>query len=374
MEEIESEWHGFKTPTDFHVPCNPRSVGNNASTTYSTTCGSMEGLKVDSSCSSSARRKESFHKGKRVKEYNLWMAAKDLDEEPKYLRVLMELSSSSPDSNKHSDQPLLLDALECSLGSWVARGEEQHASTRTANTPNAQCGSREKSNSGFYSADPPSTSLSAYLHRLLRYGRFGPSTLLLGYIYIHKALQSDELLVLDACCVHRLVLVSAVIAAKFLEDRCCSNAYYAQVGGIPTEELNRLEIDFICRLAFNLFVSPDEMEATAQHLYNCMAPDALDQSRLSWSHSTTTIHPHDSRFSTCMYSAVLFKRASEVEHGQGVVQTTDGTLTTEIVNAQASISPDTATFDAAEVTQVLSSCASKSFGCTQSRGSASPID
>mmetsp|Transcript_14983 Transcript_14983/g.49136 ORF Transcript_14983/g.49136 Transcript_14983/m.49136 type:complete len:94 (-) Transcript_14983:112-393(-) len=44
-----------------------------------------------------------------------------------------------------------------------------------------------------------------------------------------------------------------------MEDSYFNNAYYAKVGGIPTEELNQLELELLWRLDFRLFVSPQEM-------------------------------------------------------------------------------------------------------------------
>ena len=44
--------------------------------------------------------------------------------------------------------------------------------------------------------------------------------------------QAQEGLFLDSWNVHRILLASVVVAAKFLEDRCCSNNYYAKVSCI----------------------------------------------------------------------------------------------------------------------------------------------
>ena len=48
-----------------------------------------------------------------------------------------------------------------------------------------------------------------------------------------------------------------MIAAKFLDDIYYNNAFYARVGGVPTSELNALEIKFLSLIEFNLHVRPE---------------------------------------------------------------------------------------------------------------------
>ena len=51
-----------------------------------------------------------------------------------------------------------------------------------------------------------------------------------------------------------------MLAAKFFDDVYYTNAFYAEVGGISVEELNVLEVDFLCKIRFNLFVTPQEFQ------------------------------------------------------------------------------------------------------------------
>ncbi|XP_042418994.1 cyclin-P3-1-like isoform X5 [Zingiber officinale] len=48
---------------------------------------------------------------------------------------------------------------------------------------------------------------------------------------------------------------SVIVAAKFIDDAFCSNAYYARVGGINTLEMNTLELNFLANLDFKLHVT-----------------------------------------------------------------------------------------------------------------------
>ncbi|KAG4189173.1 hypothetical protein ERO13_A08G210700v2 [Gossypium hirsutum] len=57
--------------------------------------------------------------------------------------------------------------------------------------------------------------------------------------------------------VHRLLITSVMVAAKFMDDQHYNNAYYAKVGGISREEMNRLEMRFLFDLDFRLNVTTE---------------------------------------------------------------------------------------------------------------------
>ena len=78
-------------------------------------------------------------------------------------------------------------------------------------------------------------------------------------MYIDRLIQRNNF-VLSELNIHRVVITSVMIAAKFFDDLYFNNAFYARVGGIPTKELNELEVDFLLRVNFSLRVAPDEFE------------------------------------------------------------------------------------------------------------------
>lgn len=51
-----------------------------------------------------------------------------------------------------------------------------------------------------------------------------------------------------------------MLAAKYFDDVYYTNAFYADVGGINPDELNMLEVDFLCKICFNLYVTPQEYQ------------------------------------------------------------------------------------------------------------------
>lgn len=85
-------------------------------------------------------------------------------------------------------------------------------------------------------------------------------------------IQRNTRLVLLNSNVHRLVLASLVVAAKYTDDHYYSNLYYAKVGGVPVHELNALEAAFLRILEFSLYVSTDEYNEVLTMLQNEISP------------------------------------------------------------------------------------------------------
>jgi hypothetical protein len=54
--------------------------------------------------------------------------------------------------------------------------------------------------------------------------------------------------------------------AKALCDSYCTNAHYARVGGISTQELNTLELEFLFLVDWNLFCPVSQLQKYYVHL------------------------------------------------------------------------------------------------------------
>ncbi|KAE8681588.1 Cyclin-U4-1 [Hibiscus syriacus] len=103
------------------------------------------------------------------------------------------------------------------------------------------------------------TLLSSFLEKSVKENQMqpeskGPSCFLVAYIYLDRFGQHTDVH-LTSCNVHRLLLTSVMVAAKFIDDLYFNNAYYAHVGGVSTAELNKLEMEFLFSLDFRLQVS-----------------------------------------------------------------------------------------------------------------------
>lgn len=65
---------------------------------------------------------------------------------------------------------------------------------------------------------------------------------------------------------HRLLLIGVIVAAKLYEDSFFNNAHFARVGGIPPEEVNQLEMEFLLLLDFQMLVDVKEYERLAKEI------------------------------------------------------------------------------------------------------------
>ncbi|XP_057778519.1 cyclin-U4-1-like [Salvia miltiorrhiza] len=101
----------------------------------------------------------------------------------------------------------------------------------------------------------PAISIECYMERIFKYANCSPSCIVVAYIYLDRFAQKQPMLPLNSFNVHRLLIASVLLSAKFMDDIFYNNAYYAKVGGISTSEMNLLEVDFLFGLGFQLNVS-----------------------------------------------------------------------------------------------------------------------
>ncbi|GMH31020.1 hypothetical protein Nepgr_032863 [Nepenthes gracilis] len=108
----------------------------------------------------------------------------------------------------------------------------------------------------FHGLRAPPVSIQQYIHRIFKYAGCSPSCFIVAYIYVDRYLQCTDAH-LTSLNVHRLLITSITIAAKFIDDAFFNNAYYAKVGGVSTLEMNRLEMKLLFSIDFRLKVSTE---------------------------------------------------------------------------------------------------------------------
>ncbi|RZC80900.1 hypothetical protein C5167_043471 [Papaver somniferum] len=112
----------------------------------------------------------------------------------------------------------------------------------------------------FHGLRAPTLSIRQYIDRIFKYSNCSPSCFVVACIYMDRFLQNGDLL-LTSLNVHRILITSVMVAAKFIDDDAFfNNAYYAKVGGVSTAEINRLEMKFLFSLDFRLQVTVGTFE------------------------------------------------------------------------------------------------------------------
>lgn len=106
----------------------------------------------------------------------------------------------------------------------------------------------------FHGLRAPTLSIRCYIDRIFKYFGCSPSCFVIANIYVDRFLKCTEIQ-LTSLNVHRLLITSIMLAAKFIDDSFFNNAYYAKVGGVSTAELNKLEMKFLFSIDFRLQVN-----------------------------------------------------------------------------------------------------------------------
>jgi len=148
----------------------------------------------------------------------------------------------------------------------------------------------ERSSSSFYSSAVCPMKIKPFLMRIAYYTRCSNESLVLSLIYIDRLITNNDEHMMTSHSFQRLVITSILIAIKFYDDVFYKNSFYGKVGGVSCKELNRLEMQFLLEIKFDLFVE----ERVYTRYRNCLQNAVLDE-RLSTSKSckkkTNRSHP-----------------------------------------------------------------------------------
>jgi hypothetical protein len=113
--------------------------------------------------------------------------------------------------------------------------------------------------------------------------------------------------------VHRVVITSVVLAAKFFDDHYFNNAYYAKVGGVPCSEMNELEVEFLLMINFSLHVCTETYvryyNELANHYMFTNARDASNMGMPSYQQFRHYVVPDPSQGGQLIYVTDLIPNA-----------------------------------------------------------------
>ena len=79
----------------------------------------------------------------------------------------------------------------------------------------------------------------------------------MAVIYIDRISNMNSRINLNEKTIHKLFLISSVLAAKFHDDKFYLNSFYAHIGGIGLPELNFMEMEFLKCIKFNLYIDAE---------------------------------------------------------------------------------------------------------------------
>lgn len=136
----------------------------------------------------------------------------------------------------------------------------------------------------FHGTNIPGISLQSYLGRVLKYCPVTNEVFLSLLVYFdriakkannlnqkkknsnsnggsdNQSSEAEQLFVMDSYNIHRLIISGITVSSKFFLDIFYKNLRYAKVGGLPLEELNYLELQFLLLLDFKLMISVEDLQ------------------------------------------------------------------------------------------------------------------
>eukprot|EP01018_Ginkgo_biloba_P011067 Gb_27690 [translate_table: standard] len=171
---------------------------------------------------------------------------------------LYSFSSHHNNSHQFSPIPCVLTVLSSLVESLVARNERIAVSCSPSFT--------QRKYRVFDCVGVPDTSIERYLERIFKYVNCSPYVFVVANVYIDRLIQFHPQFRITCMNVHRLLITAVMVASKFVEDLNYRNSYYARVGGLRTEEINKLEIEFLFMMGFKLQVTVNVFESYCSHL------------------------------------------------------------------------------------------------------------
>lgn len=155
------------------------------------------------------------------------------------------------DQPSDSTLPRIITLLASVLGKMIQRNEKPFHTRHN----------KEGEITMFHGSRAPSMTIHRYTERVYRYAHCSPACFVAAFAYILRYLEMPSMSHrLTSLNVHRLLITSLLVAAKFLERKCHNNAYYAKIGGVSTEEMNRLERTFLFDLDFRVNITTEVFE------------------------------------------------------------------------------------------------------------------
>ncbi|GAB5355216.1 hypothetical protein AAMO2058_000186900 [Amorphochlora amoebiformis] len=120
----------------------------------------------------------------------------------------------------------------------------------------------------FHAASIPPITVAEYIDRIAQYSTCSRGCFILALVYIDRIIHVNQDFFVSSFNVHRLLITSVLVAAKYHDDDSLDNGFYADVGGISCEEMNVMELEFLFLLNFSLKVSPDTFRRYSEELKN----------------------------------------------------------------------------------------------------------
>ena len=158
--------------------------------------------------------------------------------------------STSGRSSLNSNDNSLIDKISSVLESLINENK---------NLENYKESMKKQKNSIFFSTEIPEISVLDYLYRIQNFSDAEDNTFILALIYIDKICETASI-VLSENNIHRILFMSILTAIKYNEDLYYDNEYYAKIAGISAKELQKMELEYLKLIKFELYINKSKFD------------------------------------------------------------------------------------------------------------------
>ncbi|KAJ3301626.1 hypothetical protein HDV03_000626 [Kappamyces sp. JEL0829] len=118
----------------------------------------------------------------------------------------------------------------------------------------------------FHSRTPPGIGVKEYIERMNKYVIVEKSVLLMTLVFVDRMCTLYPTFTINSLTAHRFLIACVTATSKCVSDIYSTNAFFAKVGGISTQELNVIEIEFCKLLEWRLQCSAALLQEYYQNL------------------------------------------------------------------------------------------------------------
>ncbi|PUU73075.1 hypothetical protein B9Z19DRAFT_1006216 [Tuber borchii] len=104
-----------------------------------------------------------------------------------------------------------------------------------------------------------------FVLQILSSTRLPSSTILLGLVYLQRRMTKPIPTASRHDHVYRMITIALLLASKFLDDNTFQNKSWSEVTGLPVNELNTLEKDWLKEIGWDLHVDPEGTKGFSQY-------------------------------------------------------------------------------------------------------------
>lgn len=110
----------------------------------------------------------------------------------------------------------------------------------------------------FKSLRLPEINIRTYIYRIIDSELMSLESVIVSLIYLKKIIHNTPNDFFNQYTVHRLFLTSILLGSKYLDDELYNNREFSILGGIDIKNMNSMELEFLYRIGFELYIKPSE--------------------------------------------------------------------------------------------------------------------